>query len=52
MVYGIEMNMPIDLVLVEVGRQRPVVYCPYEYMGWFHGSILDAHVMVPYVTHT
>ncbi len=43
MVYGVEMTMPIDLVIGEVGQQRPNVHCPVEYVEWLKGSIRDAH---------
>ncbi len=45
MVYGVEMTMPIDLVIGEVGRQRPEVHCPVEYLEWLLGSIRDAHTL-------
>ncbi len=45
MVYGVEMTMPIDLVIGKVGRQRPEVHCPVEYVEWLRGSIRDAHTL-------
>ena len=45
MVYGVEMTMPIDLVIGEVGRQRPDVHCPVEYVEWLRGFIRDAHTL-------
>ncbi len=45
MVYGVEMTMPIDLVIGEVGQQRPNVHCPVEYVEWLKGSIRDAHTL-------
>ena len=45
MVYGVEMTMPIDLVVGEVGQQRPNVHCPVEYVEWLKGSIRDAHTL-------
>ncbi len=45
MVYGVEMTVPIDLVIDEVGRQRPGVHCPVEYVEWLRGSIRDAHTL-------
>ncbi len=44
-VYGVEMTMPIDLVIIEVGQQWPEVYCPIEYVEWLRGSIWDAHAI-------
>ncbi len=43
MVYGVEMDMPVDLVFGEVGWERPAVHCPCEYVEWLRGSIKDAH---------
>ncbi len=37
--------MPIDLVVGEVGQQRPNVHCPVEYVEWLKGSIWDAHTL-------
>ena len=45
MVYGVEITMPIDLVIGEVGRQRPEVHCPVEYVEWLRGCIRDAHTL-------
>ncbi len=45
MVYGVEMTMPIDLVIGEVRRQRPEVHCPLEYVKWLRCSIRDAHTL-------
>ena len=45
MVYRREMTMPIDLVIGEVGRQRPEVHCSVEYVEWLCGSIRDAHTL-------
>ncbi len=45
MVYGAEMTMPIDLLIGEVGKQRPEVHCPVEYVEWLRGSIRDAHTL-------
>ncbi len=28
MLYGVEMTMPLDLVIGDVGRERPEVHCP------------------------
>ena len=45
MVYGVEMTMPLDLVIGNVGREWPNVYSPTEYVEWLRGSIRDAHAM-------
>ncbi len=45
MVYGVVMTMPIDLVVSEVGQQRPNVHCPVQYVEWLKGSIWDAHTL-------
>ncbi len=45
MVYGIEMNLPVDLVFGEMGRERPAVHCPCEYVEWLRGSHRDAHAL-------
>ncbi len=45
MLYGEEMTMPLDLVIGDVGRERPGVHCPTEYLEWLRGSIRDAHAM-------
>ncbi len=45
MVYGVEMTMPIDLVIGEVGQQRLNVHCPVEYVECLKGSIRDAHTI-------
>ncbi len=45
MVYGVEMTLPIDLVIGEVGRQRSEVHCPVKYVEWLRGSIRDAHTL-------
>ncbi len=37
--------MPLDLVIGDVGRERPDVYCPTEYVEWLRGSIRDAHAI-------
>ncbi len=34
MLYWAKMTMPIDLAIGEVGRQRPDVHCPVEYVEW------------------
>ncbi len=45
MVYGVEITIPIDKVIGEVGRQRPEVHCPVEYVEWLRGSIRDVHTL-------
>ena len=37
--------MPLDLVIGEVGRQKPDVHCPIEYVEWLHASLRDAHTV-------
>ena len=45
MLYGVEMTMPLDLVISDVGREWPDVHCPTEYVEWLCGSIRDAHAI-------
>ncbi len=45
MLYGVEMSMPLDLVIGDVGRERPDVHCPMEYVEWLRGSIRHAHAI-------
>ncbi len=45
MLYGVEMTMPLDLVIGDVGRDRPDVHCPTEYVEWLYRSIRDAHAI-------
>ncbi len=45
MVYGVEMTMPIDLVVGEGGQQWPNVHCPVEYVEKLKGSTWDAHAL-------
>ncbi len=45
MVYGTEMNLLAYLVFGEMGRERPAVHCPCEYVEWLRGSIRDAHTL-------
>ncbi len=45
MLYGVEMTMPLDLILSDIGSERPDIHCPTEYVGWLRGSIGDAHVI-------
>ncbi len=37
--------MPLDLVIGEVGRQKPEVHCPNEYVEWLHDSLRDTHTV-------
>ncbi len=46
MLYGVEMTMTLDLVIGDVGRERPDVHCPTEYVEWLRGLIRDAHAIV------
>ncbi len=45
MLYGVKMTMPLDLVIGDVGRERPDVHCPTEYVEWLRGSIRDANAI-------
>ncbi len=45
MIYGIEMAMPLDLVIGDIGREWPNIHYPPVYMEWLRGSIRDAHAM-------
>ncbi len=45
MVYGIAINLPVDLLFGEMGRERPTVHCPCEYMEWLRSSLRDAHTL-------
>lgn len=42
-VYGVEMTIPINLVIGEVVRQWNDVHCPVEYVKWLCYCIRDAH---------
>ncbi len=41
MLYGVEMTMPLDLVIGDVGWEWPDVHCPTEYVRWLR----DAHAI-------
>ncbi len=43
MLYGVEIAMPLDLVIGDVGREWPDIHCPTEYMEWLRKSIRDPH---------
>ncbi len=45
MLYGVEMIMSLDLVIGYIGRDRPDVHCPMEYVEWLRRSIIDAHAI-------
>ncbi len=45
MLYVVELTKPLDLVIGDVGRERPDVHCPTEYVEWLRGSIRDAHAI-------
>ena len=44
MLYGVEI-MPLDLVIGEIGWQKPKVHCPNEYVEWLRASLSDAHTV-------
>ncbi len=37
--------MPLDLLMGDVGQERPGVHCSTDYMQWLCKSIRDAHAM-------
>ncbi len=45
MVYGIEINLPVDLVFGEMGQERPAVHCLCEYVEWLRSSLRDTHTL-------
>ncbi len=45
MLYGVEMTMPLDLVIGDIGQGQPDVHCPTEYLEWLRGSIRDAYAI-------
>ncbi len=45
MLYGVEMTIPLGIVIGEVGRQKPKVHCPNEYVEWLCASIRDVHAV-------
>ena len=45
MLFGVEMTMPLDLVIDDVAWEWPNVHCPMEHVKWLCKSIRDAHAM-------
>ncbi len=43
MVYGVEMTLPLDLMLGDTGPEQPEHECPYEYVEWIKDSLRRAH---------
>ncbi len=43
MVYGVEMTLPMDLMLGDTGPEQPGQECPYEYVEWIKDSLRRAH---------
>ncbi len=43
MVYGVEMTLPMDLMLGDTGPKQPEQECPYEYVEWIKDSLCHAH---------
>ncbi len=43
MVYGVEMTLPMDLMLGDTGPEQPEQECPYEYVEWIKDSLCRAH---------
>ncbi len=43
MVYGVEMTLPLDLMLGDTGPEQPEQECPYEYVEWIKDSLCRAH---------
>ncbi len=43
MVYGVEMTLPLDLMLGDTGPEQPEQECPYEYVEWIKDSLCHAH---------
>ncbi len=43
MVYGLEMTLPLDLMLGDTGPEQPEQECPYEYVEWIKDSLRLAH---------
>ncbi len=43
MVYGVEMTLPMDLMLGDTGPEQPEQECPYEYVEWIKDSQRHAH---------
>ncbi len=43
MVYGIEMTLPLDLMLGDTGPEQAAKECLYEYVEWITDSLRRAH---------
>ena len=43
MVYGVEMTLPLDLMLGDTGPEQPEHECPYEYVEWIKDSLCRTH---------
>ncbi len=43
MVYGIEITLPLDLMLGDTGAEQPADECPHEYVEWVKDSLHCAH---------
>ncbi len=43
MVYGIEMTLPLDLMLGDTGPEQAAKECRYEYVEWINDSLRRAH---------
>ncbi len=43
MVYGVEMTLPLDLMLGDTGPKQPEQECPYEYVEWIKDSLRRAN---------
>ncbi len=39
MVYGVEMTLPLDLMLGDTLPEQPEHECHYEYVGWIKDSL-------------
>ncbi len=46
MVYGIEMTLPLDLMLGDTGPEQAAKECPYEYVEWISDSLRQVHECV------
>ncbi len=43
MVYGVEMTLPLDLMMGDTGPEQPEQECPYENVEWIKNSVRRAH---------
>ncbi len=43
MVYGIEMTLPLELMLGDTVPEQAAKECPYEYVEWINDSLCRAH---------